>query len=256
MNKILIIKAISKHFGGLKAVNNVDLEVEENKVMGIIGPNGAGKTTLFNMIAGTMPVTSGELFFNNINITGFQADRIAKMGIGRTFQNIKLFNNLSVLENVKTGFHTQIKTNMVDAIFHTKRYQKDEEFANDKAFEILNQIGMEKYSLEKSGNLSYGSRRRVEIARALALNPRVLLLDEPTAGMNPIETQELLIFLQMLRGQGYTIIVIEHRMRFIMRLCDRIAVLNFGIKISEGSPQEIMNDKEVTEAYFGKQQQF
>jgi branched-chain amino acid transport system ATP-binding protein len=256
MNKILKIKGVSKHFGGLKAINNVDLEVDESKVLGIIGPNGAGKTTLFNMIAGTIPVTAGQIYFNDVNITGMHGDRIARMGIGRTFQNIKLFNNLSVLENVKTGFHTQLRTNIVDAVLRTKTYRRDEDFARDKANEILKQIGMKEFALENAGNLAYGSKRRVEIARALALNPKVLLLDEPTAGMNPSEMQDLLVFIQMLREQKRTIIVIEHHMRFIMRLCDRIAVLNFGIKICEGSPQEVKEDEQVCEAYFGKHQQF
>lgn len=256
MNKILRIKGVSKHFGGLKAVDNVDLEVDECKVLGIIGPNGAGKTTLFNMIAGTIPITAGQIYFNDVNITGMSGERIAKIGIGRTFQNIKLFNNLSVLENVKTGFHTLLRTNVVDAVFRTNTYRKDEDFAREKAYEILKQVGMEKYALENAGNLAYGSQRRVEIARAIALNPKVLLLDEPTAGMNPTERQDLLMFIQTLREQKHTIIVIEHHMRFIMTLCDKIAVLNFGIKICEGSPQEIKEDKQVCAAYFGKHQQF
>ena len=234
----------------------VDLEVDEGKILGIIGPNGAGKTTLFNVIAGTLPVTSGQIYFNDINISFMRRENIARMGVGRTFQNIKLFNSLSVLENVKTGFHTRLRTNVFDAILKTKIYRRDEEFAREKTYEILKQIGMEEYALEKAGNLSYGSKRRVEIARVLALNPKILLLDEPTAGMNPGEAQDLLEFIKMLREQKHTIIVIEHHMRFIMRLCDRIAVLNFGIKIAEGSPRQIMENKQVCDAYFGKNQQF
>lgn len=256
MSYIIRIENASKHYGGLKAVDNVNFDIEEGKVYGIIGPNGAGKTTLFNMIVGVVPVTKGKIYFYNKEITGMQPDKIAKQGIGRTFQNIKLFNNLSVLENVKMGFHTKLKTNLFDAVFHMRTYKDDESYASEGAYEVIKQVGLEKYYLEKAGNLPYGMQRRVEIARALALKPKILLLDEPTAGMNPTETQELLNLIDELRQQKYTVVVIEHDMRFVMRLCERIAVLNFGVKIFEGTPEEVKKAPQVWEAYFGREQKF
>lgn len=256
MNYIIRIENASKHFGGLKAIDNVNLNIEEGRIYGIIGPNGAGKTTLFNMIVGVVPVTKGKIYFYDKEITSMQPDKIAKQGVGRTFQNIKLFNNLSVLENVKMGFHTKLKTNLFDAMLHTRTYKNDESYSDKGAYEVIEQVGLEKYHLEKARNLPYGMQRRVEIARALALKPKILLLDEPTAGMNPTETQELLNLIKELREQNYTVVVIEHDMRFIMRLCEKIAVLNFGVKIFEGTPEEVKKDPQVWEAYFGREQKF
>ncbi len=252
MSVILESKTASKHFGGLKAVNNVDMTVHKGQIYGIIGPNGAGKTTYFNLCSGTYSLTSGKIFFEGEDITNLPPDVIAKKGIVRTFQNIKLFKYLSVLDNVKVGCHIDTKTNVFDAIFHTKRYKADEEYATRQAAKVLEEVGLTEYSDWKAGNLPYGLQRKVEIARALASNPKILLLDEPAAGMNPAETWSLLEFIQRINKSGHTIVVIEHDMKFVMNLCDYIMVLNFGEKICEGTPDFVKNNKSVQEAYFGR----
>lgn len=252
MSVILETKGASKHFGGLKAVENVDMRVEEGSIYGIIGPNGAGKTTFFNLCSGTYKVTSGRIIFEGQDITNQPPEEIAKKGIIRTFQNIKLFKYLSVLENVKVGCHINTKTSVFDAIFHTKKYKEDESYAIRQAERVLDEVGLTEYKDWKAGNLPYGLQRKVEIARALAAEPRILLLDEPAAGMNPAETWSLLEFIQKINKNGHTIVVIEHDMKFVMNLCDYIMVLSFGEKICEGSPDVVKNDKKVQEAYFGR----
>lgn len=249
---ILEVKNICKYFGGLHAVENVSMQVKEGEVFGIIGPNGAGKTTFFNLCAGVFPVTKGAIYFKGEEITGTRPENIARKGIARTFQNIKLFNYMSVINNVKIGCHINMKTSAFDAIFHTKTYTQDESYAQQHAADILEELGLLAYADEMAGNLAYGTQRKVEIARALATNPSLLLLDEPAAGMNPNETMELLQFIKQIQGSGKTVIVIEHDVRFVMNLCDRIMVLNYGEKICEGLPQEVRNNKQVQEAYFGK----
>ena len=218
---------LCKYFGGLKAVNHVDMEVQQGQVFGIIGPNGAGKTTFFNLCAGTIPATEGEIWFDGKNITGYRPHMAAKAGIARTFQNIQLFQNTTVLENVAVGFHIHTNTNMLDAVLGNAR-----------------QKNTEKEIYEKGAAL--------EIARALAISPKILLLDEPAAGMNPNETHELLLFVKKLNAEGLTVVVIEHDLKFIMNVCDHIMVLNYGQKLCEGNAQEIQNNKQVQEAYFGK----
>ena len=188
MAVILESKAVCKYFGGLKAVNNVDMKVEQGQIFGIIGPNGAGKTTFFNLCSGTYKVTSGQILFDGRDITNLPPEEVAKLGIVRTFQNIKLFKYLSVLENVKVGCHIHTRTNVLDALLHTPRYRQDEEYATQQAAKVLEEVGLTEYKDWKAGNLPYGLQRKVEIARALAAEPKLLLLDEPAAGMNPQET--------------------------------------------------------------------
>ena len=252
MSIILEAKKVSKYFGGLKAVDEVDMSINSGEIFGIIGPNGAGKTTFFNMCSGVYSLTRGGIWLSNENITGMGSERIANKGLARTFQNIQLFKFMSVMENVKIGFHVHTKTNVLNAILHTSTYRKDEQFVNRRALEIVEQVGLSPYKDTMAGNLSYGIQRRVEIARALALDPKVLLLDEPAAGMNPNETRDLMLFIKKLNKDGYTIVVIEHDMKFVMNTCDRILVLNFGKKICEGNPDHVKNDPLVQEAYFGK----
>lgn len=249
---ILESKQVSKHFGGLKAVDCVDMQVKQGEIFGIIGPNGAGKTTFFNLCAGTYPVTSGEIWFDGKNTTNNTPDQMARLGLARTFQNIKLFDFMTVSENIAVGFHIHTKTNLFDALLHTRRFKQEEEMIQVETRKTLEELGLSQYADVKANNLSYGLRRKVEIARTLVMKPKILLLDEPAAGMNPSETVELLEFVKKLNGMGYTIIVIEHDMKFIMNVCDRILVLNYGKKICEGTPQDIKNSQAVAEAYFGK----
>lgn len=252
MAAILEAKDLCKCFGGLKAVNHVNMTVDEGEIFGIIGPNGAGKTTFFNVVAGTYQATSGTVSFEGVPIANKKPEEVARIGIARTFQNLKLFPYMTVAENVEVGFHIHTKTNVFSAIFHTKAYQNDRKLIGRRTDEILEQLDLMKFKNERAVNLSYGTQRKVEIARCMALDPRILLLDEPAAGMNPIETASLMNFVRMLNQQGYTVVVIEHDMKFMMNLCDRIMVMNSGEKIFEGIPEEVSNHKEVQEAYLGK----
>jgi branched-chain amino acid transport system ATP-binding protein len=248
---ILEARNLSKQFGGLKAVDSVSVEVPEGGIFGIIGPNGAGKTTFFNLITATLRRTSGDVLFDGKPITDLSVERVARLGIARTFQNIKLFRALNVLENVKAGFYIRTGTGFFDAIFHTPRYGADEKLAEKQGRELLASVGLAGRAEMLAGNLSYGLQRRLEIARALALSPKLLLLDEPAAGMNPSETEELMEFVKELHHRGVTIVVIEHDMKFIMNLCDRIVVINSGQKLAEGTPAEITANPLVVEAYLG-----
>jgi len=252
MATMLEARGISKCFGGLKAVDSVDMGIEDGSIFGIIGPNGAGKTTFFNVCSGVYKPTSGSILFAGRDITGLPPESIARLGMARTFQNIKLFKYMTVLENVKIGFHIRTSTGVASAILHSRRYREDEDLAAEKGLDILTQVGLAGYKDTLASNLPYGLQRMVEIARALALDPKILLLDEPAAGMNPSETRDLSAFIKKLNARGYTIAVIEHDMKFVMGTCDRILVLNFGKKICEGSPEFVRNDAEVNEAYFGK----
>ena len=252
-NVLLEAKHVSKVFGGLIAVNEVDMKVHEGDIFGIIGPNGAGKTTFFNMCTGFYSVSSGSIRFAGENITNLSCDKIAHKGIARTFQNIKLFKYMTVLENVAIGCHINTESNIFDAILHTKRYKKDEMLIKERGMEILKEVGLLEYADMAAGNLPYGVQRKVEIARALAVNPKMILLDEPAAGMNPKETDSLMDFIKMLNQEGgYTIALIEHDMKFVMNSCNQILVLNFGQKICEGTAEQVKNDQKVQEAYFGK----
>lgn len=252
MKVLLEARDVCKYFGGLKAVEKVSMQVHEGDIFGIIGPNGAGKTTFFNICSGIYAPTSGQILLDGEDITGKGPEAIAQRGMARTFQNIQLFKFMTVLDNVKIGFHLSTKTNMVDAMLHTKRFREDETFILEEGMNILRKVGLEEYANTLAGNLPYGIQRKVEIARALALNPKVILLDEPAAGMNPNETNSLRDFMRKLNREGYTIIVIEHDMKLVMNTCNRILVLNFGQKICEGTPEEVRGNQEVNEAYFGK----
>jgi branched-chain amino acid transport system ATP-binding protein len=249
---LLEAKGVCMYFGGLKAVEEVDMQIKQGDIFGIIGPNGAGKTTFFNVCTGIYPPTKGKIFFEGQDITGVSPEKAAQLRIARTFQNLQLFKFMTVLDNVKIGCHIKTKSNLLDAIVHTRQYKQDEEYTTEKSLDILRSIGLHEYRDAKAGNLSYGMQRKVEIARALALDPKILLLDEPAAGMNPQETKSLMEFIKMLNQDGYTIAVIEHDMKFVMNSCNHILVLNFGKKIFEGSPDQVKVNQEVQSAYFGR----
>lgn len=252
MDIILEARNVCKYFGGLKAVDKVNMKVNEGEIFGIIGPNGAGKTTFFNVCSGIYKPNHGEIIFLGEKISALSSDVIAKMGMARTFQNIQLFKFMTVLDNVKIGFHNRTRTNMLSAVLRNRTYKNDEKFIEEKGLEILEKVGLMNYKDTLAGNLAYGIQRKVEIARALALDPKIILLDEPAAGMNPVETQELSKFIIDLNKDGFTIVVIEHDMKFVMNTCRQILVINFGQKICEGIPEFVKNDKYVNEAYFGK----
>ncbi len=249
---MLEARDVCQYFGGLKAVEKVNMRIEEGDIFGVIGPNGAGKTTFFNICSGIFKPTSGEIFFRGQSISGLPSEKIARLGMARTFQNIQLFKYMTVLENVKIGFHIRTKTGMLSAMLRDRQYRADESLATEKGMEVLERVGLTEFRDTLASNLPYGIQRKVEIARALALDPKILLLDEPVAGMNPIETKSLSDFIKRLNASGYTIAVIEHDMKFVMNTCNRILVLNFGQKICEGNPETVRADKGVNEAYFGK----
>ena len=249
---MLAVKQITRRFGGLVAVNEVSFDVHNQEIFGLIGPNGAGKTTLFNLITGLIEPSSGQIFAQSQLISDLKPHQIAAKGIARTFQNIRLFGELSALENVIVGRHLHTKSNFVTGILGLPQANQAEKKAKQKAKELIELVGLGDRVSEKAKNLSYGDQRRLEIARALALEPSVLLLDEPAAGMNPNEKQVLSEFIRDLRTQfNLTIILIEHHVPLVMGLCDRIAVLNFGKLIALGQPEIVRNDPAVIEAYLG-----
>ena len=252
---VLSVEHLTMKFGGLVAVNDFNLELEKGEIVGLIGPNGAGKTTVFNMIAGYYVPTEGTIRFQGNPIGGRKANRITKAGIARTFQNIRLFSELSVIENVMIGFHCRIRSTFLGATLRLPLYRREERMMVEGAMRLLREVGLEDAAREKSTSLPYGKQRRLEIARALATGPRLLLLDEPAAGMNPSETQELLqLILRLRKDYDLTVFLIEHDMKFVMEICERIKVLDYGTTIAEGTPHQIQNDPRVIEAYLGEVQ--
>jgi branched-chain amino acid transport system ATP-binding protein len=249
---ILEITNLTKHFGGVTAVSNIDISVQQGQIASLIGPNGAGKTTLFNCVTGLEHPTEGSVKFQNASIVGLRPDQIAAIGMARTFQNIRLFSNLTVLDNVKIGRHCQSKNRLWGAISRNQKQRQEESYITVQAFQQLSFVGLEGLRDQIAGNLSYGDQRRIEIARALAMGPTLLLLDEPAAGMNPQETQRLIELIHAIREQGITILLIEHDMKLVMQISDWVTVIAQGEKISAGEPEAVQNDERVIKAYLGE----
>ncbi len=250
---ILETKNVTKRFGGLSAVNRVSVRIPEGSIFSIIGPNGAGKTTLFNCISGFYPPDEGDMLFQGNSLLGYAPDLVTRQGISRTYQNIRLFPAMTALENILVGAHPQMHSNWIDAILHTPSQRSEEEEAIQEAQELLNFVGLKGKGDLLARNLPYGEQRRLEMARALANKPELILLDEPTAGMNPNESANMMRFIQNLRNElGITILLIEHDMKVVMGISEYIYVLDFGELIAEGTPQEIQKNPQVIESYLGR----
>lgn len=247
----LEVKKLTKRFGGLVAVKEVDYSIEKGKINAIIGPNGAGKSTFFNLISGMLKPTSGQIQFKGQDITGLPANKIAKLGISRTFQTTTLFERATVFENVVVGYRLRTKTNLFDAIFHTPRFKREEEESKEKAIEVLQFTGLMDVADQVVANISQEEKKRTAFALALATDPELVFLDEPTAGINPEETDQLSQLIVDMANKGITVCLIEHKMQMIMQLAENIMVLNYGEKIAEGTPQEIQNNEQVIKAYLG-----
>jgi branched-chain amino acid transport system ATP-binding protein len=250
---LLEVRDLTKHFGGIRAIEEVRFRVKEGSIMSIIGPNGAGKTTLFNCLTGITKPTKGAINFSDREITRLKPDSIVKIGIARTFQNIRLFREMTVIENVMVSQHCRTHMGLLPAIFRNRRFKNEEKEIREKSLEYLELVGLVDYAGTISSSLPYGSQKRLEIARAIATEPKLILLDEPTAGMNPHETGEMMGLIKKLRELGKTIILIEHDMKVVMGISENIVVLDHGVKIAEGTPEEIRKNPLVIEAYLGKE---
>ena len=254
MAELLKVDNVSMVFGGLRAVSNLSMHIDEGELIGLIGPNGAGKTTAFNMITGVYTPTEGKVYFNGQQSSGKKSYQVTQMGMARTFQNIRLFSELSVIDNVKIAYNMHVTYNLADAIVRDGKYLSEEEYITQKALDLLKIFHLEEEAHEVAKNLPYGKQRRLEIARALATEPKLLLLDEPAAGMNPQETKELMEMIRWIRKEfNLSILLIEHDMGLVMGGCERIYVLEYGMKIAEGTPEEIKHNKRVIEASLGEE---
>ncbi len=252
MNSFLIMRRVTMEFGGLKAVSDFSIIIEEGELVGLIGPNGAGKTTVFNTITGSLRPTRGDIVWKGKNITRLPSQQIAAAGIARTFQNIRLFGDMSVLENVMVSFHSSIDSCFLYPMIGLPKHAREEKRIREQSVSLLQEAGLGDLASEKAQNLPYGLQRKLEITRALATGPDLLLLDEPVAGMNPMEKIELATFVRLMREKrGIAILLIEHDMKFVMDICERIKVMDYGLSIAEGSPEEIRENPEVIRAYLG-----
>jgi branched-chain amino acid transport system ATP-binding protein len=253
MSSLLTMTGVSRHFGGLKVLQDVNLDVPQGGIFGLIGPNGAGKTTVFNLITGLLPTTSGTIRFEDRDLAGRKPYQITRGGIARTFQNIRIFKEMSLIDNVIVGMDSHLRYGAFGLLASSGLFRSEEKRARERARELLSWVKLDHKAGDVADNLSYGDQRKLELARALATEPKLLLLDEPVAGMNSTEKVDLMREIQNISARGYTIFMIEHDMRFVMGLCAEIAVLNFGRIIARGGPEQIRNDPQVIEAYLGRE---